>query len=542
MAGALTFLLVGYLLKCAMCGQFQVIMPQTIEVLSGSCGTIPCSFDIDSSYEDYLVNTCTATWNRKNGEIFDHPKVSARKEMTGDLTRKNCTTTFDNMRPEYSNEYFFRLDCQNPLKYRFKNTPLNILVNAVPPSPTLTPSTLEVKEGTSVSLECSAPAPCLSHPPTLTWTPSLGDSQETLQEKGDKTKVKTSVLNFTASHLHHGKTFTCTAVYSQQNGNSLPPVNRSLTAVISFPPQILRSSHCNKTASRLSCSCETVGNPFPVLKWYLSGLPVNQSDKLAVRPGYLNGTVLRSIITVNQPQWRLLSTLVCHSSNSLGTARQHYCVASLEHQTPAGSQGHVTLPVFITTVVALLALICALLFFIRFQRTHHNFPESWCTGDTSRVALGRLLTGSKGNEAPHTTEVDTCVEIHGLRQADIRQPATTSEPKSPNLPGFGPNKAEEASESSENKNGESSNEIYSNLIWRSKRKKKQQEDSVDMDPPGSSSLQEERCIVGGMCRNFGSDALEMGSLYDEVVSRNVRGEAECEYTEVTFKQRSDTHN
>lgn len=102
-----------------------------------------------------------------------------------------------------------------------------------PPRPTLTPSTPTAKEGTSVSLECSAPAPCPSRPPTLKWTPSLADSQETLQDNRDKTKVKSSVLTFTASHLHHKQEIFCTAIYSKQDGSNESSVSISYTANIS---------------------------------------------------------------------------------------------------------------------------------------------------------------------------------------------------------------------------------------------------------------------------------------------------------------------
>lgn len=90
----------------------------------------------------------------------------------------------------------------------------------VPPRPTLTPSPLKVEEGASVSLRCSAPAPCLSHPPTVTWTKGLGDIVETLQENEDRTKVLTSVVTFTASHKHHGETISCEASYHKQNGSA----------------------------------------------------------------------------------------------------------------------------------------------------------------------------------------------------------------------------------------------------------------------------------------------------------------------------------
>lgn len=90
----------------------------------------------------------------------------------------------------------------------------------VPPRPTLTPSPLKVEEGASVSLRCSAPAPCLSHPPTVTWTKGLGDIVETLQENEDRTKVLTSVVTFTASHKHHGETISCEASYHKQDGRA----------------------------------------------------------------------------------------------------------------------------------------------------------------------------------------------------------------------------------------------------------------------------------------------------------------------------------
>lgn len=108
---------------------------------------------------------------------------------------------------------------------------------------------------------------------------------------------------------------------------------------ITVPPQILHSSDCTKTTSQINCSCETVGNPSPILHWYLNGLPVNHSDRFTISSESLNVTGLRTIITVNQSQWRDLSTLVCHSSNSLGTASQRFCTTRPEQQTSAGSHG-----------------------------------------------------------------------------------------------------------------------------------------------------------------------------------------------------------
>ncbi|XP_056237818.1 cell surface glycoprotein MUC18-like [Seriola aureovittata] len=376
-----------------------------------------------------------------------------------------------------------------------------------------------VPEDTNVTLTCTSDAkPAVRN---YTWYRADG-GQETFIGTGQ-------TLNITASKL--------TAAFICMAHNLLGTGRSNISQIdVQFPPQILNSSVCTKTESQVNCSCETVGNPSPVLHWNLDGLPVDHSDRFAISNELLNDTGVRSVITVSQPPWGDLSTLVCHSSNSLGAASQRFCVTSLEQQTSAGSQVQVPLPVFITTVAALLVLVCALLFVIRVQRIHHKLPKSQCTGDTSAFAMDQLLTRSEGNEAPNTTEEDIYANTHGLREADITQPATTSESNSTNLPSSGPNDAEEASKSSEKKNEDGSDVVYSTVHWKRKSKKKQ-EDSVDMVPPGTSYLEEERCIVGDMGRNFVSHALEM-SLYAEVEPKNVKKEVECEYAQVKFKDKS----
>nr|XP_040021253.1 myelin-associated glycoprotein-like isoform X2 [Gasterosteus aculeatus aculeatus] len=503
MAAALTLLLIGSLLQGAQSKEFKGFVPQTIEVLTGSCVTIPCSFEIEDQYESNLDDTCRAIWKHgwKN-VVFNSkdPQTSLNDgELTGDLTKKTCTTTLNNIQPAGNYDYLFRLECDNGLKYDFAYQKVLLSVKDVPPRPTLTPSALKVEEGASVSLSCSAPAPCLSHPPTVTWTKGLGDIVETLQENEDRTKVLTSYVTFTASHKHHGETISCEASYHKQNGSAESAA--TLTADVSYAAQILLSSDCITAGDQLNCSCWTLGNPPPTVRWYLNGSPVNHSEELSVSSERLNDTTTRSIITVNRRQEAGLSSLLCRSVNSRGSATQRFCVGSSEPQKSAQSPDRVMLTVFISVVVALLVLVCALLFVIRAQKTHHDRLRSQCTGDTSTVTAGPLL-GGEGQELP--------------------------------------NNAEGASRGSEKTSEEGKDVVYSTVNWRTRSQKKA-EASEESLQPGGSYLEEEMCTAGGTLRGFVSSALEMEGLYGNVGPRNVKKEVGSEYAQVKFKDKRGMH-
>ncbi|XP_072249504.1 myelin-associated glycoprotein-like [Leuresthes tenuis] len=685
-------------MKSVLCREFKVTLPQTLEVMRGLCVTIPCSFDIESRYDIYLDDTCEAIWKhaKTNDEVvFQSSKSNKNKgQLKGNLRDKDCTTTLNTV-SENSDSYYFRLECKISLKQNFLTPSVRITIIDNLPSPTLTPATLNVKEGSSVSLTCSAPVICLSHPPTLTWTPKLGESQETLQENQDKTTVKTSVQTFTASHLHHGQKISCTAIYEKLDGRTYTTPESSLTADVSyspkgtsvsvspsgpvpensnvtltcrsdanppvksytwyradgdqetfigtepvlnieaskvrqpffckatndlgvgrssneqidvqyspkgtsvsvspsgpvpensnvtltcrsdanppvksytwyradgdqetfigtepvlnievskvrqpffcktendlgvghsnntevdvqFPPQILPSSHCTRTVSQVSCSCETVGNPYPTLNWYLNGLPSNQSGMFSVIHESVNDTALRSIISVNQPQERDLPTLLCRSFNSLGSATQQFCVNCF--LSSSEKQDGMMLPVFIIKVVILLILVCVLLFVIRFQRNHNKSPPR---GEIDTVAPAQHLISEK------MTVMSTPVSCNRTH------PAMNSELDGNNLSSSGANDAEEVSKSS-GKNDE--DVIYSSVNWKTKSKKKRKQSLADVDPSGGSYMEEEKCVSGRVRGNFVSDALELGSLYEEVGPKNVRKEVESEYAQVQCREKNE---
>ncbi|KAK6326172.1 hypothetical protein J4Q44_G00018170 [Coregonus suidteri] len=118
-------------------------------------------------------------------------------------------------------------------------------------------------EGTSVSLICSAAAPCPSLPPTLTWTPTLSDSVEDSQETPNQ--VITSILNFTASHVHHGEKISCTASYKRQAGKSDKSSKTYLTVTVLYSPKNTSVSVSPSSSvvegSSVSLTCSSNANP-----------------------------------------------------------------------------------------------------------------------------------------------------------------------------------------------------------------------------------------------------------------------------------------
>uniref|UniRef100_A0A668UCV7 Ig-like domain-containing protein n=1 Tax=Oreochromis aureus TaxID=47969 RepID=A0A668UCV7_OREAU len=276
----------------ALCETFNIKMPPNINVLRGSCVTIPCSFDVESRFEKYLDHTCKAYWSDSPSFTSGNAKVKPTKDMTGDLTKKDCTTTFNNTRLLPGKKYYLRLECKNDLKYTFKQASVNISVIG--------------------TLTCSAPAPCWSHPPALTWIPNRGQSQETLQENQDKTKVKTSVMNFTASHLHHGNKISCTAVYQKNRGSPDVTAETSLTPDISYSPKNVTVSVSPSGPvpenSNVSLTCSSNANPaVRNYTWYRA-----DGDQEA-----LIGTGQSFIVTVS----KVKSTFFCKATNALGCER-----------------------------------------------------------------------------------------------------------------------------------------------------------------------------------------------------------------------------
>ncbi|XP_060745967.1 myelin-associated glycoprotein-like [Tachysurus vachellii] len=291
------FVITFCLFQAVLCREFFISLPESTEAMKGLCVLIPCNFEFEEQYDEELQYSPRGVWYKGDSlakyKVYSSKTTESNKvdgKIIGDLHRKNCTTIFYNISESDSGEYFFRIVSGN-LKYIYPSS-LYLNVRASPISPSITLYTEdkgevedhnEVVEGTSLSLICSARSPCPFNPPIITWN-FLPDERR--QKQYHNNRFSSSKLNFTATHLHHGLDFTCTATYQLQNHNK--SARSSYTLHVLYGPRntsvSVSPSDSVLLGSSVSLSCSSDANPAVLnYTWYRqNGEQIGTGNQLTI--------------------------------------------------------------------------------------------------------------------------------------------------------------------------------------------------------------------------------------------------------------------
>ncbi|XP_056155183.1 sialoadhesin [Lampris incognitus] len=273
----------------------NIITPQTMVGLEGSCLQIPCTFVVRKDEEqNFNVNKdIFAVWLKGKTTFGPNPEIVVFNssgsnnlfpmELIGDLKRKNCSTNFSELIKAYADKYFFR--CENsPFMAMAVCNPVDVKIIESPPSPTIDIPD-ERKEGRMVTINCSAIAPCPEQYPTLTWSPPW-HAETQLEKNEDQTYTARSHLNVTLSHEYDGLNIGCSAIYNVKNVHKT--ANSSFTLNVSYTPKNT-SAHISPVSgvvsvgSWVNMTCSSKANP-PVTRftWFKgrapSSMTVHQGD------------------------------------------------------------------------------------------------------------------------------------------------------------------------------------------------------------------------------------------------------------------------
>nr|XP_046148920.1 B-cell receptor CD22-like isoform X3 [Oncorhynchus gorbuscha] len=334
------FLIVLFISGVLVCfGQrdLNTTMPDRLDVLTGSCVQIPCSFDIPDQHKDTFNSSIlpSGVWIKEN-------------------------SNFD-----------------------------------LPSSPIITVSG-EVKEGTPVSLNCSAVAPCPEHPPELTWTlPTQFTPENQLQENSDQTKSVLSTVTFTPSYLHHEKNITCTAVYPVGTSNKTAEHNMMLN--VSFSPKDTLASISPADSvlggSCVNLTCSSTANP-PVTNFTWFKISEGKTTQVASGQSYtLNMTVDGGLY-------------YCEARNSQGCGKSNEVQLAIKGQEEVIGVAAGTLGAFL--LISLISL-----FVWRRNSRLHDGHERTDSPQGQNSPVGTVCTNqATAGEEPEEPAEDQPEEIH----------------------------------------------------------------------------------------------------------------------------------
>ncbi|XP_044192574.1 sialoadhesin isoform X1 [Thunnus albacares] len=381
------------LMQVVLCKNWNLMLPQRIMAISGSCVTIPCHFEVPDDYESDIHN-CSRGGVWKKGVATNPPVFSASNvhgniiqgQTLGDETKKNCTTVFYSIPKNYSDIYFFRLECPNKAKFTFSNG-VYIIIQPGPSPPKMT-SMIQMLEGIQMMrLQCSVPVPCPALPPSLTWLPRDDSRQQQTQilQNQDGQMTMVSTLTFIASADLHNQSIICSVSYPLAKGGSTEPSATTQRLNIQYAPRFteatLSVSGPVSEGHTVTFTCFSDANP-PARNytWYRddSGMLTMMGDR---------GTLVLQVTK------RDSGLYMCEAENQRGSQRSR--LVSLEVVTAAeSSECFMVFHYVICGVVVLLYILTVVVDVYKYQSLSRRLKQIELKGEHTYMDLRSLSVTS----------------------------------------------------------------------------------------------------------------------------------------------------
>ncbi|XP_029954983.1 sialic acid-binding Ig-like lectin 6 [Salarias fasciatus] len=380
----------GALADCPGKASFFISAPKSITALAGSCLQIPCKFEelqvnsTGNAYGLWIKNDSRFGIEGKKNVVFNSSRAvnTYPLKITGDLSKKNCTTLFSNLTRTHTDSYFFRLEWL-PFAATASCDALQITVKASPSKPLLSVSG-ELKEKESVTITCSAPTPCPHLPPRLTWSLQQ-DAHSQTEENTDGTLTTKIQQTITLSDQHDGFKLSCSAVYPVDGGQHVKTAVAEFTLRVSYAPKDMSASISPSglvsAGSWVNLSCSSRARPAVSYTWF------KISDDGAVRVS--EGDFHSFNVTEGGAYY-------CVAANDLGNQTSEQILLNV-----AGMEQSWLWRSVVGGILGIIIFICVIVFLWRLKSsrsTSHQMqvsqslvlPESTRTADDEEIHYGEM--------------------------------------------------------------------------------------------------------------------------------------------------------
>ncbi|XP_038161621.1 sialic acid-binding Ig-like lectin 12, partial [Cyprinodon tularosa] len=317
-----------------------ITTPKPVEALSGSCLHVPCSFRAEKGDNEFnSERNTTGAWIKSDKGIFNinHGVNSAQIKITGDLSRKNCTTLFADIKTSQAGKYYLRIE-NGVYKATACSKALQIKVKDSPWSPSINIPVGDLKEHHSVTISCSALTPCPHSPPELTWNLPQ-DSERQTEKNPDGTFTTKIQETITLSDTHDGYNISCSARYPVNGGSKT--AETEVTLSVSYAPKdtsaSISPSGLVSAGSWVELSCSSRAKPPASFTWFWN------STEGAINVSV--GQVYSFKVTEGGEYY-------CEATNDLGTQRSSVTIPSFKET----ANWIIILPVFFVFVLICLMI------------------------------------------------------------------------------------------------------------------------------------------------------------------------------------------